>query len=220
MKSMRNCLGAGVVTVAAIVASCGSSTTITRSQSTLAAALLTESDLPAGYNAVPFTPSNKVQPSNYPACADLLQLFRNDHAPGSLSGAGVGFETGDANPDRYVSESLSSMGTSGRVSALLQRVRTSISRCPTIKMTDPISKMSFELEIAPTDAPAGGTGTVAMTFNFALVGQPRPPQRSGTTQVFTGIGDTILDMGVPTSMDVSGLFARAVQTAQTSLNVK
>lgn len=223
MLRSRILVGAGLLTIAASASACGTSsttttpspspspTTVTRTATDLTAALLVASDLPAGYYSKPIDhSSDPTASSSDPNCSDLVTLINAKHAPGALASAEVDLEPGDHGPNS-VDENLDALGTSANVAALLQRVATDAKSCAQVNFTDPASKQSLVVKLAPATAPTAGTGTVALSLNIAGF--------SGV-QVFTGVGDTVLSIGVPASMDVNGIVTKAVQKAQTSLAVK
>lgn len=223
MLRSRILLGATAVALAATATACGSSsptaapssspspTTTTRTAAELTAGLLVASDLPAGYTAKPVDHrGDPVGSSSDPSCADLVTLFNLRHAPGSLAQAETDLEPGDQGPNS-VNESLDSLGTSANVAALLQRISKAAAGCSHLTLTDPTSKQSIDVAIGPAPAPSAGTGGVAFTLNIAGF---------KGVQIFTGVGDTVLTIGIPQAMDVNGLLAKAVQKAQTSLGVK
>jgi hypothetical protein len=185
-----------------------------RTVADLKAALLGESDVPAGFSidsSGSGGPSPKSSSTN-PTCAEFNTLMNRDKAPGSKADATVSLDGGQNGP--AIDESLDSLGSAASVSALTKRLRAAVKACPSIKLTLPTGESS-KMKLISVSAPHAGTSPVAARLTAT----------SGTLAglevdlVWTGIDDVLLSMTFLDSYpdEIDGATQAAVEKAQQSL---
>ena len=138
---------------------------VPRTAAQLRKALLTLSDLPAGFQKEKADGDDDggvkaVSPK--PGCAELVKIMNIDKIPGTVAEVTAGFSGGQAGP--FVQESLTALPSASAADGFVTRFRKAVKGCSAVTVAIP-GEGKVRVKVAEISFPELGDGTAAVRFS-------------------------------------------------------